>query len=80
MMKLTEQEQAMLEGEYGWATKKSIEILVTLGDIYGAVNLIPVTSVQIAGVSYDNLGEAGLDFLDKMAEGCQRGKGCRYMN
>jgi len=68
-MKLTEQEQAMLEGEYGWATKKAIEILVTLGEIYGADNLIPVTSVQIAGVSYDNLGEAGLDFLDKMAKG-----------
>jgi len=68
-MKLTEQEQAMFEGEYGWATKKAIEILVTLGEIYSADNLIPVVSVQIAGVSYDNLGEAGLDFLDKMAKG-----------
>ena len=68
-MKLTKQEQAMFEGEYGWATKKAIEILVTLGEIYGAENLFPVTSVQIAGVSYDNLGEAGLDFLEKMAKG-----------
>ena len=31
--------------------------------------MIPVSSVQIAGVSYDNLGEAGLQFLSEMAEG-----------
>ncbi len=30
---------------------------------------MPVTSVQIAGVSYDNLGEAGLHFLSEMAAG-----------
>jgi predicted aconitase len=29
--------------------------------------MIPVTSVQIAGVSYDNLGEAGLQWLSAMA-------------
>jgi hypothetical protein len=46
-----------------------MEILTTLGSIYGAERMIPVTSVQIAGVSYDNLGEAGLQFLDEMAEG-----------
>ncbi len=34
-----------------------------------ARRLIPVSSVQIAGVSYDNLGEAGLQFLTEMADG-----------
>ncbi|MFW9769578.1 MAG: aconitase X catalytic domain-containing protein, partial [Candidatus Thorarchaeota archaeon] len=37
-------------------------------EIYGAKKLIPVSSVQIAGVSYHNLGEAGLEYLDEMAE------------
>jgi predicted aconitase len=31
--------------------------------------MAPVTSVQIAGVSYDNLGEAGLHWLSEMADG-----------
>jgi predicted aconitase len=31
--------------------------------------MVPVTSVQIAGVSYDNLGEAGLRFLSELAAG-----------
>jgi predicted aconitase len=68
-MKLTAEEQEMLEGKYGRATRKAMEILVALGKIYGAERMVPVTSVQIAGVSYDNLGEAGLRFLDEMAEG-----------
>ncbi|MCR4335631.1 MAG: aconitase X catalytic domain-containing protein [archaeon] len=67
-MKLTKQEQEMLEGKHGKAVKKSMEILTALGDIYGAEKLLDVTSVQIAGVSYDNLGDAGLEFLAEMAK------------
>ena len=68
-MKLTPEEQAFLEGRHGPAAQKAMEILVALGTIYGAERLVPVTSVQIAGVSYDNLGEAGLQFLTEMAAG-----------
>ncbi len=66
-MKLTVEEQAMLDGAEGKATQKAMEILATLGNIYEAEGMIPVTSVQIAGVSYANLGEAGLHFLAEMA-------------
>jgi len=45
-MELTKQEQAMLDGEEGYAVRKSMEILVALGDIYGAGSLIKVGSVQ----------------------------------
>jgi predicted aconitase len=68
-MNLTLEQQAMLAGEHGRATQKAMEILAALGTIYDADKLIPVTSVQIAGVSYANLGEAGLDFLSEIAEG-----------
>ncbi len=68
-MYLTAEEQAMLDGEQGRATRKAMEILVALGKIYGAERMLPVRSVQIAGVSYDNLGEAGLQFLTEMAQG-----------
>ena len=59
----------MLDGEQGFAAQKSMEILIALGTIYGADRMLPVTSVQVAGVSYDNLGEAGLQFLTEMADG-----------
>jgi predicted aconitase len=67
-MQLTKQEQKMLEGEEGYAVQKSMEILVALGDIFGAKSLIKVGSVQVAGVSYHNLGEAGLEFLNELAK------------
>lgn len=67
-MKLTKQEQRLLNGEEGYAVRKSMEILVALGDIYGADSLIKVGSVQVAGVSYHNLGDAGLEFLSELAK------------
>jgi len=67
-MKLTKQEEKMLNGKMGDAVKKSMEILVALGEIYGADRLIDVSSVQVAGVSYDNLGDAGLEFLADLAK------------
>ncbi|TET61263.1 MAG: DUF521 domain-containing protein, partial [Promethearchaeota archaeon] len=67
-MKLTSEELDMLEGKYGKAAKKSMEILTTLGEIFDAECMIDVYGVQIAGVSYANLGEAGLEFLSEMAE------------
>lgn len=57
-----------MNGEEGYAVKKSMEILVALGDIYGAEQLIEVGSVQVAGVSYHNLGDAGLEFLNELAK------------
>jgi predicted aconitase len=67
-MQLTKQEQKMLDGAEGYAVQKSMEILTALGDIYGAKSLIKVGSVQVAGVSYHNLGDAGLEFLNDLAK------------
>lgn len=67
-MKLASLEQEMLAGKHGMAAQKSMEILVALGEIYDAKRMIPVTSVQIAGVSYANLREPGLEWLAEMAK------------
>ena len=67
-MKLTEQDRALLAGEAGYSARKSMEILVALGKIYDAERFLDVTSVQVSGVSYHNLGEAGLEWLEAMAE------------
>jgi predicted aconitase len=66
-MKLTILQKEMLQGQHGYAAQKSMEILNALGEIYEAKQMVPVTSVQIAGVSYANLGEPGLDWLAQMA-------------
>jgi predicted aconitase len=65
MLRLNAEEQALLAGEAGLGVQKAMEILVAVGQIYGAADLVPVDSVQVSGVSYKNLGDAGLQFLEE---------------
>jgi predicted aconitase len=66
-MNLTKEEQDMLSGSHGEGIQKAMEILVALGEIYGARDMVPITSSQVSGVSYKNLGDAGLEFLQDWA-------------
>ena len=66
-MFLTKKEQEMCDGEYGETIRKSMDILVALGDIYGASKLVDITSAQVSGVSYKTIGEAGLEYLQDLA-------------
>lgn len=45
-----------------------MEMVAALARIYGAERLVPVHSAQVSGVSYANIGDAGLDFLRSWAE------------
>ncbi len=65
-MYLSREEEAIYQGERGETLRRMMEILVALGDIYGAERLVPVRSVQIAGVSYKNIGEAGLEWISDL--------------
>ena len=65
-MYLSREEEAIYQGEKGETLARMMEILVALGDIYGAERLVPVRSVQIAGVSYKNIGQAGLDWISDL--------------
>jgi len=62
-MHLNQNDEDILAGEFGPVKQKAMEILVALGDIYGAEQLIPIESAQIAGVSYKTIGDAGLEYL-----------------
>jgi hypothetical protein len=64
---LTDAEKAILDGAEGTARRKAMEILAALGGIYDAERLLPIRSAQISGVSYANLGEAGLELLEHWA-------------
>ena len=43
-----------------------MEILVALGEIFEADRLIEVKSVQISGISYQNIGDAGLEWFESL--------------
>lgn len=65
-MYLTREEEAIYQGERGESLRRMMEILVALGDIYEAKRLVPVKSVQIAGVSFKNIGDAGLEWISDL--------------
>ena len=70
-MYLTPEEEKILAGEYGEGMRKAMEILVAIGKIYDAERLIPISSAQISGVSYHNIGDAGLEFLRDFSRGAK---------
>ena len=71
-LRLTAAEEAMLAGAEGPGVRRAMEIVVALGRIYGAAHLAPIVHAHIAGVSYKNLGDAGVAFLaDWAAEGAR---------
>ncbi len=70
-MHLTKEERLLLDGKEGRGRQKAMEILETLGDIFEAKGLIPIRSAQVSGVSYKNLGDAGLEFIDDLAQDCK---------
>jgi len=65
-MHLSREEEEALQGERGESLRRAMEILVALGDIYGADRLIHVRSVQVAGVSFKTIGEAGLEWISDL--------------
>jgi len=79
-MELTRNEQAMFDGEQSEAARQSMEILVALGKIYGAKNMVPVSSVQVAGVSYKTIGDAGLEYLQGLAQNGAKAKVPTFLN
>ena len=79
-MHLTKEEEKILDGEEGEASERLFRLLVRLGDIYGAEKMIPVGSVQVAGVSYKSVGDPGLAFLEDMASKGAKVKVLTYLN
>jgi predicted aconitase len=79
-MYLSKEEEKMLEGEHGEVLERMFRLLVRLGEIYGANKMIPVGSVQVAGVSYKSIGEPGMEFLEDYAQKGAKVKVLTYLN
>ncbi len=66
-MELTKYEQEMLEGKYGEAKKFAMNVLVKLGNIFGADKMVEVVSAQIMA-HYGSLHDAGLELVEKFVD------------
>lgn len=67
-MKLTDEEKRMLGGESGQPVKMAMDIVVAIGEIYGAERLIPVKTAHIAGLSLKSHGIAGMEWVEDIAK------------
>ena len=63
-MFLTDEEAVMLDGGKGPAVQKAMQILVALGESFGAERLVPVNNVHMAGSSVLVAEEAGTRFVE----------------
>ncbi|EMR74939.1 putative aconitase subunit 1 [Thermoplasmatales archaeon SCGC AB-540-F20] len=79
-MYLTKEEEKILDGDEGEVEARLFRLLVRLGEIYGADKMIPVGSVQVAGVSYKSISDPGTEFLEDMASKGAKVKVLTYLN
>jgi len=79
-MYLTKDEEKILDGEQGEVMERMFRLLVRLGEIYKADKMIPVGSVQVAGVSYKSIADPGTEFLEDLAENGAKVKVLTFLN
>lgn len=65
MMYLTKEEEEMLNSE-NETIAKAMEIVVKIGEIFGAERLIKIKSAHVSGISYQNIGEEGLEWIESL--------------
>src|SRR5512147_3216219 len=64
-LSLTANDQAMLRGDHGPATKIAMAILVRMAEVAGARELLDITGAHIDSTVY--IGDAGLEFAERLA-------------
>lgn len=65
-MYLTREEEHILNGEEGEAARLAMKLIVKVGEALGAERLVEIKHAHASGVSYDNIGDAGLEFLENL--------------
>ena len=65
-MQLDPEDEKILAGEQGETRQKMLELLVALGKVFGAEQLVPIKSAQVSGASYKTIGEYGLQWLSSL--------------
>lgn len=63
-MYLTREEERILDGEGGEAARMAMELLVKLGDAYGAERMVEVSSCHLVSCVYNVVYDSGLEIAD----------------
>lgn len=64
-MQLTEQEQALLNGESGQALQVALRHQVDVGTFFGARRLVPISNAHVM-CDWELMGQGGYDYLDTL--------------
>ena len=65
-MRLTDQEQEILKGKHGEAPRIALSVLVDLGEVFGAEEMMRVSQVHIDMTIY--MVDAGVEFAEGLAD------------
>jgi predicted aconitase len=61
---LSAEEERILRGFEGEARARALEVIVRVGEALGASRLIEIKHAHISGVSYENIGDFGVEFIE----------------
>ena len=65
-MRLTDEEKRILDGKQGGAARIALAVLVDLGELFGAQELMKISQVHIDATLY--MVDAGLEFAERIAD------------
>lgn len=67
-MELSLYEQEILDGKYGKGYQLAIEVLVKMGELYGAKRFVQVKNAHIDAAAYTTIWDSGIEFLKYLSE------------
>ena len=67
-MRLSQEEQRMLDGSRGSGVQQAMEILVKMGELYGAERFLPVKNAHIDAAAYTTIWDAGTEFIEYLVD------------
>src|SRR3954471_8950130 len=65
-MRLSDEERAMLAGEFGEPRRWAMAHQIAVGEFFDAADLVPVSQAHVMADT-ESLGEAGISFLEGLA-------------
>lgn len=68
-MELSKSEERILAGSKGEIYASAYRVLLAIGQATEAQKLVPIEWAHVSGVNYNTIGDAGVDFLEEVANG-----------
>lgn len=67
-MHLTDEEQRILDGEFGEPRRIALHVLARLGEVCGAERMVEIASAHLVASSYQIAGEAGIEIYGRLVD------------